>query len=123
MTPPATLQESLLIVDDRAEVVRALERLMSLYFRQVLVATTPDEAEALLARYQPEHLLCDYRLGQDDALATSLIPRWREANPTLRRVALMTGGGAAAVVPCAAVDEIFNKPLDVSLVIEFFSRR
>lgn len=126
MTPSdANLQESLLIVDDRVEVLRGLERFLSLYFRQVLVATTPAEAEALLSRYHPEHLLCDYRLrldvGQAEALATDLIPGWRQKHPSLRKVALMTGGGAKAVVACDAVDEIFQKPLDVTSVIEFFS--
>jgi DNA-binding NtrC family response regulator len=119
--PEKKLPTTLLIVDDREDVLRALERFMGLYFEKVLVALEPATAEALMAAHQPECLLCDYWLGEAHPLATALIAGWRHRFPCLRKVALMTGTKSSSIAPCPEVDVIFHKPLSMGRVLEFFS--
>jgi DNA-binding NtrC family response regulator len=119
--PEAKLALTLLIVDDREDVLRALDRFMGLYFERVCVALDPQAAEQALSVYQPQCLLCDYWLGEAHPLATALIPLWRKRYPCLERVALMTGTKSSAITSCAEVDIVFHKPLDMAKVLAFFS--
>jgi CheY-like chemotaxis protein len=114
------LERLLLIVDDRKEVRIALQRFFEMYFERVLAAATPPEAEACLGSERPPFLLCDYFLGPDWPPATSLIPRWREMFPFLTRVAIMTGTRSESIGDCPAADAIFEKPLNMREVTEFF---
>lgn len=119
--PEKKYPEPLLIVDDRADVLRALERFMSLYFECVLVAQTPPEAEALLEKHAPHYLLCDYWLGEEYPPATSFIPQWRTDFPCLRRVVLMTGTKSSSIVSCDQVDRVLQKPLNMEKLVGFFT--
>lgn len=108
-------------MDDRPEVLKAVERLLALYFEPVYAATTPHDAESLLRAHSPRYLLCDYWLGEDYPPATSILPRWRSTFPCLQRVALMSGTNSASIPPCDAVDQVFAKPLNTPRLIEFFT--
>ena len=119
-SPSKKSPDPILIVDDRADVLSAVSRLMSLWFENVLSAETPNEAEALLRQHQPKYLLCDYHLGNDHPPATELVARWREEWPCLERVALMTGTRPSSIRGSPGVDHVFAKPLEVSKVVEFF---
>lgn len=110
----------LLIVDDSDEIRSALCRFMSLYFEQVVAAATPGEAEAALQTYRPRLLLCDYWLGDKYPHATDLIPGWRARHPSIERVALMTGTNTDSLGPTTCVDAVFQKPLNMGQVIDFF---
>jgi CheY-like chemotaxis protein len=112
---------AILVVDDTDLVRRAMVRLLGRYFATVLSAGTATGAEALLERERPPFLLCDYWLGQGVPPATSFIPRWRTSFPFLRRVALMTGTKASALHGAEGVDAVFQKPLELSEVIAFFT--
>lgn len=120
--PEKKIPGGLLIVDDRVEVLRALERLLGLYFEDVYCATTPPEADAQLKDKTPRFLLCDYWLGEKYPPATGFIPRWRRENPCLLRVVLMSGTNSASIPPCEGIDEVFAKPLDTVRLINFFAR-
>lgn len=123
MPPPdKKLPGGLLLVDDRVEVLRALERLLGLYFENVYCASSPPEAEERLKAHSPRFLLCDYWLGEKFPPATGFIPRWRREYPCLARVVLMSGTNSASIPPCDAVDQVFAKPLDTVRLIEFFMR-
>lgn len=123
MPPPdKKLTGGLLIVDDRAEVLRALERLLGLYFEEVYTAMTPPDAESTLEQRSPRFLLCDYWLGDKYPPATGFIPRWRKEYPCLLRVVLMSGTNSASIPPCPGVDHVFAKPLDTARLIDFFAR-
>jgi hypothetical protein len=110
-----------LIVDDRPEVLKAVERLFALYFNPLYTALTPPAAELTLREHSPRFLLCDYWLGEDYPPSTSLIPGWRRKYPCLQRVAVMSGTNSASIPACDAVDHVFSKPLDTARVIQFFA--
>ncbi len=112
---------SLLIVDDREDVRRAMKRYFSLYFDAVYVAATPTDAERQLRQYQPSYLLCDYWLGEGYLPSTEYIPGWRRLVPTLKRVALMTGTKVAALAKTESVDIVFQKPLEPHEVLKAFA--
>ncbi|MCA9623226.1 MAG: response regulator [Myxococcales bacterium] len=115
-----SIEHTLLILDDRADVRRGVQRFMSLFVSQVFVAGTPEEAEAVLREHAPEFLLCDYWLGPEHPPGTALVERWRHDFPCLARVALMTGTKATAILPAQGVDRIFQKPLRLAEVKDWF---
>jgi DNA-binding NtrC family response regulator len=116
------LDRTLLVVDDRPEVLRAIERYVRLHFQRVWIAQTPEEAERVLAEHHPDFLLCDFWLGENYPPATALIPRWRSQYPTLRHVVLMSGTKSSSIPPCEAIDAQFAKPLQMSEIIAHFAR-
>jgi DNA-binding NtrC family response regulator len=118
--PQGKLHQSLLIVDDRTDVLHALERFFALYFEQVMTAQDPLAAEKLLRERQPDLLLCDYWLGEEFPPSTEFLPRWRKDFPSLQRIVLMTGTNSSSIPPCPAIDDIFSKPLRVAEVVEYF---
>lgn len=111
----------LLIVDDRADVLRMLGPLFELWFGTVLVAPTPLLAAEHVRIASPPFLLCDHDLGHAVPNGCEVV-RWLRARyPCLQRVALMTGGGAAAVVAdLGGADMVFAKPLETQAVRRFF---
>lgn len=112
---------TLLIVDDREDIRRAMERYFSLYFEKVFVAATPVQAEQILRAHTPTFILCDYWLGDEFLPSTEYIPGWRKLVPTIKRVALMTGTKLAAIGSSDCVDVVFQKPLEPAHVVEFFA--
>lgn len=116
------LDQTLLVVDDRPEVLRAIERFLKLHFREVWSAQTPIQAREILQLKQPDFLLCDFWLGENYPPATALIPDWRAEFPCLRRVVLMSGTKSSSIPPCPAVDATFAKPLQMSEIVAYFSQ-
>ena len=114
------LPHPLLIVDDRLDVLQALTRFFELDFECVLGAQSPPQAEQLLRVNQPTFLLCDYWLGESYPPSVEFIPRWRQEYPCLKRVALMTGTKSSSIPHCAAIDDIFAKPLRLSGMVDYF---
>ena len=121
--PRIKLDECVLVVDDRADVLRALDRLLKSRVQTVYSALTPREAEQILLEAHPTCLLCDYWLGEGQPLATTLIPEWRRKCPSLKCVALMTGTNSSSIARCQEVDHIFHKPLDIREVVAFFAKQ
>jgi len=119
MNAPEKMAQSLLIVDDREEVLRALERYMGLYLTRVYGAQTPDEAILAMQEHEPTFLLCDFWLGEKHPPSTSLIPGWRSRFPSIKRVILMSGTKSSSIPTCAAVDAIFPKPLDLKGLVQY----
>lgn len=119
MNAPEKMAESLLIVDDREEVLRALERYMGLYLTHVYGAQTPDEATRIMHEQAPGFLLCDFWLGEKHPPSTSLIPQWRARFPSIKRVILMSGTKSSSIPNCEAVDVIFPKPLDLRGLVQY----
>jgi len=113
------MAQSLLIVDDREEVLRALERYMGLYLTAVFGAQTPDEAIAMMDAHKPTFLLCDFWLGEKHPPSTSLIPEWRARFPFIKKVILMSGTKSSSIPSCNAVDAIFPKPLDLKGLVQY----
>lgn len=54
-----------LCIDNEPDILRAMNALLTRWGCQVLLASTPQEAEILLAQ-QPQVILADYHLGQDE---------------------------------------------------------
>jgi len=119
MNAPEKMAQSLLIVDDREEVLRALERYMGLYLTAVFGAQTPDEAIAMMDAHKPTFLLCDFWLGEKHPPSTSLIPEWRARFPFIKKVILMSGTKSSSIPSCNAVDAIFPKPLDLKGLVQY----
>ena len=117
----ARLPRTLLIVDDRADVRRALGRFFGTVFERVEMAATPEEALARLERASPDVVLTDYWLGNEHPPATQLVPGWRAQFPCVKVVVLMTGTKSSALQDVEVVDAVFPKPLhlkDVRAYIE-----
>jgi DNA-binding NtrC family response regulator len=114
-------QDTVLIVDDRPEVLRALGRLLGSMIEHVYLAATPEQAEAVLQDFSPRCLLCDYWLGEGQPLATTLIPRWRRRYPCLQCAVMMTGTNSSSIPHCPDIDIVLQKPLDVDEVVGFFA--
>ena len=110
----------LLVVDDVPEMRRSLVRYFKRTFDTVS-AGTPEEAEEILMRSSPPYLLCDYWLGVEFPPATHFIPAWRKKFPSLRRVALMTGTKTTSIDSPTGIDALFEKPLDLDVITEFFT--
>ena len=117
---PEKVSRVLLIVDDRDEVRLALARYFALHFTEIVSASKADQAEELLRSRSPELLLCDYYLGPEEPTAIMLIPRWRAEYKCLKRVAIMTGSRSSSIAPCPEADAIFEKPLNMAMVTQFF---
>jgi len=115
------LDQTLLVVDDRPEVLRAIERFLKLHFREVWSAQTPDQAREILQIHRPDFLLCDFWLGENYPPATALIPDWRADFPHLLRVVLMSGTKSSSIPPCSAIDATFAKPLQMSEIVAYFA--
>ncbi len=114
------LRGPLLVVDDVLEIRRSLVRYFKRTFETVS-ADTPEETEAGLASVTPPYLLCDYWLGVEFPPATHFIPTWRKKFPFLRRVALMTGTKTTSIESRVGIDALFEKPLDLKEVTDFFT--
>lgn len=119
MDAPAT-RGPLLVVDDVLEIRRSLVRYFKRTFDTV-TAATPEETEAVLASVAPPFLLCDYWLGVEFPPSTHFIPGWRKKFPFLRRVALMTGTKTASIESRVGIDALFEKPLDLREITQFFT--
>ncbi len=112
-------RRKLLILDDRADVLRSLARYFGAYFDEVHTAQSPEAAERILADSEPEALLCDYWLGHGMPTGTELVARWRARFGCLRRVALMTGTKDSALSGTESVDRVFEKPIDLEAARSF----
>lgn len=110
----------LLIVEDRADVGRAFVRYLRRHFDEVLLATTPSDAEARLSgKPAPTHVLCDHWLGDGYPLGTVLVSQWRQRYPQLRRAILVSGSEIEEIEAPDGVDAVFAKPADMGAVRDF----
>lgn len=113
---------SLLIVDDRADVLRTIARYMSLHF-EVHAVRSVDEAEACLTVAAPSRVLCDYWLGRKAPNGGELLVRWRKRFACINKTALMTGTKTAALEALPGVDRVFAKPLNFDRVASWLLER
>ena len=112
--------ETLVILDDRDDVRVGLERLLGLFFERVLVAATPEQADAFLTESEAPFLLCDYWLGPKHPPGSEVIRALRKRHACLRKVALMTGSKVSALTDTEGADVVYSKPLDAKKVRAFF---
>lgn len=117
-----TVRPSLLIVDDRADVLRTIARYMSLHF-EVHAVRTVDEAEDCLTVAAPSRVLCDYWLGRKAPNGGELLARWRQQFACIEKTALMTGTKTAALEALPGVDRVFAKPLNFERVASWLLER
>ncbi len=117
-----TVRPSLLIVDDRADVLRTIARYMSLHF-EVHAVRTVEEAEACLTVAAPSRVLCDYWLGRKVPNGGELLFDWRQRFACIEKTALMTGTKTAALEALPGVDRVFAKPLNFDRVASWLLER
>ncbi len=111
----------ILVLDDRADVLRSLARYFRLHFEAVVTSSTPTAAKQAIAAHRTPFLLCDYWLGEEHPPSPTLIREWRRDYPFIVRVAIMTGSDRVAAVSCEGVDAVFAKPFDLGEVASFFA--
>jgi DNA-binding NarL/FixJ family response regulator len=113
----------LLIVQRNELAARSLARHLSEEFDAVTFAHSPEEAEAVLSdpARSPTHVVCGLNFGSGAPSGSELIPRWREAYPTLACVVLATGQGD---LPEAldGIDGIYLKPSSPTLLARMLAR-
>ncbi|MBI5542755.1 MAG: hypothetical protein HY901_02625 [Deltaproteobacteria bacterium] len=111
----------LLIVEDLPDVGRAYVRSLRHYeVAEVILATTPSQAEEYLVRSDSVCLMCDHWLGPGQPTGSELIHRWKETFPNLGKAVLVTGSDSAAVRAAHGVDAVFEKPPDLDAIAAFF---
>lgn len=111
----------ILVLDDRADVLRSLGRYFRLHFESVLTSRTPDAATQAITEHRPPFLLCDYWLGEEFPPSPTLIREWRRDHAFIVRVAVMTGSDRVAAATSDGVDAVFAKPFDLGQVASFFT--
>jgi CheY-like chemotaxis protein len=107
---PELMPGPLLIVDDNEFVRSALQRFFKFHFAPVLVASTADEAEALMRAERPTHVLCDFNLGPNQPTGAMLIERWRREQRQLVCVVLVSGESPRDIGDVPGADAVFTKP-------------
>lgn len=117
-----TARHSLLILDDRADVLRTIARYMGLHF-EVYATQTVIEAEACLTVRGPSLVLCDYWLGRRQPNGGELLSVWRPRFPCIEKAGLMTGTKTAALEALPGVDRVFAKPLSFERVAGWLLER
>ena len=88
--PPAPTR--LLIVDDHAIIRHGLRTMLERGDEMVVVAeaATPGEARAAVAEHQPDVVLLDLKLGDDDDAGLSICRQLTDDDPTLKVLVLTT---------------------------------
>ena len=113
----ATTNDSvLLILDDEPMIVRLITRWFKKDFSEILYATTPVEAERLLASKRITHFVCDANLGPDQPQGIELINRWFPMYPDIEKAVLFTGM-ALESVPTEKGIEIISKGDDPNVLL------
>jgi len=108
---------TLLLVQKQGSTARALGRFLTSYYQEVLVAETPEAAEALLGGNRvATDVVCGQDFGPGRPLGQHLLPGWRRQHPGIRRAVLATG---AEGVPdnIEGVDGIYQKPAPLSQLL------
>jgi hypothetical protein len=108
---------TLLLVQKQSSAARALGRFLTGYYQQVLVAETPEAAEALLFEDRvTTDVVCGQDFGPGRPLGQDLLRGWRRQHPGIRRAVLATG---AEGVPdnIEGVDGIYQKPAPLSQLL------
>ncbi|HXS15888.1 MAG TPA: hypothetical protein VN764_01795 [Polyangiaceae bacterium] len=108
---------TLLLVQKQGSAARALGRFLTGYYREVLVAETPEAAEALLDEERvATDVVCGQDFGPGRPLGQDLLAGWRRQHPGIRRAVLATG---AEGVPdnIEGVDGIYQKPAPLSQLL------
>ncbi|MEM6790714.1 MAG: response regulator [Myxococcota bacterium] len=113
----------LLVLDDHAEILRSMDRYFGLFVAEVHTAITPEEAERILIAREPGLLLCDYWLGEEVPPGTQLVSDWRQRFDFIRAAAMMTGTKATGLLDAHGVDAVFQKPLRLPEVKNWFAER
>ena len=106
----------LLILDDEPMIVRLITRWFKHDFSEIHYATTPVEAEALLASKRITHFVCDANLGPDQPQGIELINRWYPMYPDLEKAVLFTGM-ALDSVPTREGVQIISKGDDPNVLL------
>lgn len=123
LSPPASLQPTLLIVDDHALLRDRLARSFRERGYEVRTAATAEEAVALAQEDPPEFAIVDLNLG--DAMGgLAVLKRLKEIDATTRAV-ILTGYGSVATAVDAmrlGADNYIQKPADADSVIAAFRR-
>nr|WP_269746264.1 response regulator [Janthinobacterium sp. CG3] len=120
LAPPpgeAAPRETLLIVDDEAQVAAALKRLMRPDGYQILTAATPDEGFRLLALHRVQVIICDQRMPL--MRGTEFLNKVRQLHPDTIRIVLSGYTALESVIDAINEGQIyrfFTKPWDDDIV-------
>ena len=106
----------LLILDDEPMIVRLITRWFKKDFSEILYATTPMEAEELLANKPVTHFVCDANLGPNQPQGIDLINRWFPMYPNIKKAVLFTGM-ALESVPTDRGIQIISKGDDPNVLL------
>ena len=102
-----------LAVDDSEAILKSLERILARRFDEMHTATTPAEAEEILAAHPVTHLICDFRLGDDLPVGTELITDWCGRYPGIERAVIVSGSLRKEIVAPVEVDQVLGKPVSL----------
>jgi CheY-like chemotaxis protein len=80
-----------LVVDDEAEVCRALHRILKNSFDKVFTTTCIEEADRILRQNRITHVVCDCNMGDGIPLGFCFVPQWRKICPTIERTVIFSG--------------------------------
>lgn len=99
-----------LVIDDDPIVARAIARVLASAFDEVLIASSPAEAERHLAASAVTHLVCDFHLGQEHQGGVALVSKWRRKFPSIQRAIICSGSERTQIVLTEEVDALVTKP-------------
>jgi CheY-like chemotaxis protein len=107
-----TGKTTLLVVDDESAVCRVLRRLLRNKFDDIVAVETPADAEAVLASRPVTHVVCDQCLGPGQPEGLEIASAWRAANPSIRKLIILTGANVMNLTALPGVDLVLPKTID-----------
>ena len=103
----------MLIVDDDDLVAKTAKRVIERNSLekpdQILLASTPSQAEIILRAYRVTSVLCDYDLGKNQPKGTELVTRWRRQHASIQTAFIYTGSDVETVPKVHGIEAIFSK--------------
>lgn len=114
----------LMVVDDVPAMGRAVQRGLQRVFDRVLIAENAEQAEKFLAdpETRPTHVLCDDNLGLGCPKGMTLLIKWRQQHPCIKRAAILTGNEDSDDPPDSGIDRVFRKPIEMAELRKFFTQ-
>lgn len=116
----ASLQPSMLIIDDDAHLLRVLSRSISRRGFNVICAENGAQALALCKDHQPSHISLDLKLAEETGL--NLIPSLKLASPDSKIVMLTAYASIATAVDAIKLGatQYLCKPADADQLLNAF---
>lgn len=107
---------TLLVIDDEPLIVRLIVRSFRDEFNEIIISTTPEEAEEKLQQHTITHVICDAYLGPDTPHGISLIQKWYAEVPSLKKAVLFTGRDLSSIPRVPGIEVISKNDDPVRLL-------